>query len=111
MNRWKTAAITLVVLLLAAVVCDVLLYPRATRPLVLPGNDAAVADAQRGMATEMRTTVEEVRRLTFPIVMSLSDRTCVELRANGRVGIDYVECRDTRGKIIERRLGGPRSPM
>lgn len=111
MKRWRAAAITLAVLLLAAVVCDVLLYPRAMRQLVAPGDEARVADVQRDMATLMRTTVEDVRRLTFPIVMHMSDRTCVELRAKGRVGNDYVECRDTRGKVIEQLSGGHGSPM
>lgn len=111
MNRWKISTLILAPLLFAAVAGDVLFYPMVMRPLLLPGDEALVPAVQQRMATQLRTTVEQVRRLTFPIVTHMSDRTCIELRAAARVGNDYLECRDRQGKLVDGRLGGHGSPM
>jgi hypothetical protein len=110
-KRWKVAAIVLAILLFVALAGDVLLYPRAMRPLVPPGSEPTVAETQQNAAVLLRTTVREQQRLTFPIVTRMGGRICVELRATGRVGNDYLECRDDKGKIVERMSSGHGSPL
>jgi hypothetical protein len=73
--------LVLCVLLAGAVVGLALLYPRATRTLVRPHQQQLVQRAEQEAARSFHSSLEDQRRITFPIVMELSDRTCVELRS------------------------------
>jgi hypothetical protein len=95
-NRWKTATIILAILLFGAFAGDVLLYRRATRPLVAPGPEPLVAEVQRDAAVFLRG----------PRSLSLADRTCVELRPVGPEWRGFRECRDRQGRTIEKATVG-----
>ncbi|MES2043806.1 MAG: hypothetical protein V4475_08000 [Pseudomonadota bacterium] len=103
-NRWKVAAFVLGVLLFGAFAGDVLLYRRATRPLVAPGTAPLVAEVQRDAAVFFRGSID---KYTFPLSLTLADRTCVELRPLGSDWRGFRECRDRQGRTIEKAtLGG-----
>lgn len=80
------------------------LYPLATRPLTHP-EDATLVERARSDARNIFHDAEWHRRSTFPIVMRLADRTCVELRAWATSGAgSYLVCYDQRsGKKVEER--------
>ena len=82
----------LALLLLAALIATAILYPLATRPLVLPGDEALVERAQRDAVGSRRGGSLQASR-TFPIVLRLSDRSCVELRSSNQSrGLNYLVC-------------------
>lgn len=103
-GRWKAATIILAVLLFVAVAGDILLYRHATRPLVVPGTEAMVADVQRDAARFFRRPIDKD---TFPISFELERGTCVELRPLAHDWRGVLECRDKDGrKTEERTVGG-----
>ncbi len=106
MNHWKIATVILAVLLLGSVTGNMLLYPQAMRRLAAPGEEALISAVQQKGATLLGTTPEMMRAKTFPIVMSMSARTCVELRGKRADDPDYLECRDRQGKVVEARVSG-----
>jgi len=102
-SRWKTATIILAILLFGAFAGDVLLYRRATRPLVAPGTEPLVAEVRRDAAVFLRGSVD---KYTFPLSLSLADRTCVELRPVGPAWRGFRECRDRHGRTVEKAAVG-----
>ena len=98
----------LIVLLIAALVVIAMLYPRATRPLAFD-HDQALIERATGQAAELnKERREDVTRQTFPIVMHLVDRSCVELRSTRSDGAGtYTVCYERQsGNFIEERLQG-----
>jgi hypothetical protein len=100
--------ITLIVLLIAALVAIGVLYPRATRPLVFDHDQALIERATR-QAADLTKGNPDIVRTTFPIVMHLTDRSCVELRSTRSDGAGtYTVCFERQtGNFIEERLVGP----
>jgi hypothetical protein len=96
-------------LLAASLAANVWLYPRATRPLVQPSQQGLVERARRHAGKAYGADATRQARVTFPIVMTLSDRSCVELRSTrkDRVG-DFLACYDPKtGQLLEaHRAGG-----
>jgi hypothetical protein len=106
----KTRIIILLSVLLAlSLAANLYLYPRATRPLARPEQQALIERAQRHAAAAYGADAERQRRATFPIVMELADRTCVELRSTraDRVG-NFIACYDprTHQRLDANRAGG-----
>jgi hypothetical protein len=94
-------------LLVGASVGLAVLYPRATRSLVQPDQQHLVQRAEQAAAVTFQHSPDDERRITFPIVMELSDRTCVELRsmrADG--GGNYLACYSRNGQVLEERATG-----
>lgn len=85
----------------------VTLYPLATRPLIRSG-DEAIVERARSDAPLIFHEARVHERSTFPIVMKLVDRTCVELRSWAADGAgSYLACYDKRtGKKVEERSEG-----
>jgi hypothetical protein len=96
-------------LLAASLAANVWLYPRATRVLVQPAEQPLVERARRHAARAYGADAARQARVTYPIVMTLSDRTCVELRSTreDRAG-NFLACYDPKtGQLLEaRRAGG-----
>jgi hypothetical protein len=94
--------------LVTAMTAIVIGYPLATRPLTRAGDKSIVERASR----DARTTYLDVdahRRSTFPIVLRLVDRTCVELRSWAADGAgSYTVCYDARSgkKMAEQTNAG-----
>jgi hypothetical protein len=104
----RTFTILVLVALLAAMLAIVLGYPLATRPLVRPG-DEAIVERARGDARAIFRGAEAHDRSTFPIVVRLVDRTCVELRSWATDGTgSYNVCYDARtgNKMMEQANAG-----
>jgi hypothetical protein len=91
----RTAVFILALPLLASLIASAVLYPRATRPLVGPGDAALVERARLDAAAVFRISPAEAAEAAFPIVTRLPGRTCVELRSTrrGRAG-NYFACYD-----------------
>lgn len=110
-SRMKSAGHTgrvaamLAILLVGALAAIAILYPRATRPLVAEHQHALVAAAQRDAATFFGANADEIRRRSFPIVISLSDRTCVELKPLHGGNGGYVACYDAKSGHLVEELG------
>jgi hypothetical protein len=104
---YRSTIIALMLTLIAMVTIIVIIYPLATRPLTRSGDDAVIYKAR----TDARIIFHDRaahKRMTFPIVTRLSDRTCVELRswAADEAGT-YLVCYDRRtGKKVEERAEG-----
>lgn len=81
-----------------------LLYLMSIRPLLLPGDELLV-ERTRTDAGATFGDREAHRRATFPMVMRLADRTCVELRSRAKDGRGtYLACYNARsGKKVEER--------
>lgn len=74
----KPLVAVLLLLLVASLAANVLLYRKGSRPLFEEGDRPLI---ERTIALSPRMSLEEdTRTVTFPIVMSWGDRTCVELR-------------------------------
>jgi hypothetical protein len=100
----RPISFTLTALLVAAAVALTVLYPRAMRSLVQPHHQHLVDRAERQAAATFSHTLEDQRRLTFPMVMELSNRTCVELRSTAADGGgNYVACYSRGGEVLEER--------
>ena len=98
---------TLLLLLAASSVANLLLYRKAARPLFdeadRPLIERTIADAA---ARSKHTGPDEIRADAFPIVMRWGSRTCVELRRHD--GLGYIgACYDRHGRLIEE-AEGPR---
>jgi hypothetical protein len=107
--RKTRTIIALCVLLAISLAANAYLYPRATRPLVLPGDEQFVERASRHAAAAYGADAGRQARTTFPIVMALADRVCVELRSTraDRVG-NFLACYNpqTRQRLEAHRAGG-----
>jgi hypothetical protein len=79
------------------------LYPLAMRPLVRSGDSSLVERARKDASLRMEMSNGPK---TFPIVMHLTDRNCVELRSTLADGAgSYLVCYDARtGQKLEERL-------
>ncbi|MDB5671983.1 MAG: hypothetical protein JWO25_2942 [Alphaproteobacteria bacterium] len=100
----------LTVLLILSLAANLYLYPRTTKPQVLPEQQALVDRARRHAAAAYGADAAEQARVTYPIVIALSDRTCVELRSTreDRAG-NFIACYDPKtGQRLEahRAAGG-----
>lgn len=97
----------LILLLLCIFSAIAMLYPLASRPLVRSGDEWVVERAQADASLIFRHE-EKDSRTTFPIVMQLANRTCVELRATRADSAgNYVVCYDRRtGQKVEERADG-----
>ena len=107
--RLKTVTWLLAASLFAAVVAILVLRERARLPLHFEADEPLIDRTVGAVARTARATPHDIERTTFPIVIHLSDRICVELRA--RPGTDYggwVSCYDrTSGALIEEIGRGP----
>jgi hypothetical protein len=100
----QTIIVALAVLLLAALAAIAFLYPRASRPLIRPGDALLIAKARRDALVLLHNNAPH-DRATFPIVMRLSDRRCVEFRSSrADAAGTYLACYDARTnrKVEER---------
>lgn len=96
--------VTLSALLVAAVAGLAILYPSATHTLVQPYQQGVIDRAERAAAATFGHTLEDQRRITFPIVMELNGRTCVELRSTAADGGgNYLACYSRSGRVLEER--------
>jgi hypothetical protein len=96
--------IALSLLLVAAVAGLAILYPRATRTLVQPHQQHLVDRAEREAAARFGHSTADQRRITFPVVMEMSDRTCVELRSTAADGGgNFLACYSKTGELLEER--------
>jgi len=103
-TRSTTVALTLLLLIAAAAIAT--LYPLATRPTFRPGDEAFIERAKADARANFRGA-DAYGRNAFPVVMRLSDRTCVELRSYKTDGAgSYIACYDRQaGKKIEEGFG------
>ena len=100
----RLIVVTLAGLLMVAVAGLAILYPSATRSLVRPHQQSLVDRAERAAAAMFSHSIEDQRRITFPLVMELSDRTCVELRSTAwDGGGNYLACYSRNGELVEER--------
>ncbi|SEI57875.1 hypothetical protein SAMN05518849_101148 [Sphingobium sp. AP50] len=99
----RTIIIGLTLLLVASLATLTFLYPAANLPLVRRDDAAWVEKARKDARAIFPETVQE--RKTFPIVMRLSDRICIELRSTAADGTgSYLVCYEARtGKKVEER--------
>ena len=101
----RSIIVLLTLLLLAACIAIAFLYPLSTRFVIAAEHEEIVEKARRDARNLFRDGGENDRK-TFPVVMKLSDRTCVELRPRvvNRVA-PYVACYDNRtGEVLEERV-------
>lgn len=95
---------TLLVLLAAATVAIAILYLRAVRPSVAAHQQPLVERTQRQAASEFRVKPESITETSYPLVMELTDKTCVELRPYQQGDGGYLACYNTRtGRLVETR--------
>lgn len=87
-------------LLAASVVANLILYRRASRPLLTEGDRPLIERTVAMFAASGRTSAADIRGQSFPIVLHLGDRTCVELRRHDGLGHQSA-CYDRRGRLIE----------
>lgn len=103
-RRFKILLVMLVLALIAALAGLAVLYPRATRTLFEPHQQQLVDRAEQAAAKTFRHSVEDQRRITFPMVMEMSDRTCVELRSDvADGGGNFLACYSKSGVLLEER--------
>lgn len=103
MAQWspgKPLVVALLLLLMASLAGNLLLYRQASRPLFEEGDRPLI---ERTIALSPMAS-EDTRAVTFPIVMSWGDRTCVELRRYDGLGYSGA-CYDREGRLIEERAG------
>jgi hypothetical protein len=104
MVRWiprQPLVVALLLLLMASVAGNVLLYRQANRPLFEEVDRPLI---ERTIALSRGMGSENIRTVTFPIVMRWGHRTCVELRRYD--GLGYIgACYDRRGRLIEETAG------
>jgi hypothetical protein len=97
--RRRLAMPLLLILLVASLAGNIILYPRATRPLFSEGDRPLI---QRTIAAAASSGEhEEQMRTLFPVVMHLADRSCVELRSRYERG-HYGACYNSRtGELLD----------
>lgn len=90
--------------LAAALLTIAILYPLATRPLSRPGDKPLIEQARRDAEAAFGGGTAAGPK-TFPIVIRLLGRTCVELRSlRGDGAGSYVACYESRtGAKLEER--------
>ena len=93
--RPLTAALLL--LLMASLAGNLLLYRQARRPLFEEADRPLI---ERTVALSPFMGSQDVRAVTFPIVMRQGRRTCVELRRYDGLGYSGA-CYDRQGRLIE----------
>jgi hypothetical protein len=93
--------VILLLLLIASIAGNILLYRQARRPLFNNGERPLI---ERTIALFPGTDPEEIRAMTFPIVMRQGDRTCVEMRLHNGRG-HYGACYDGQGRLIQQTEG------
>lgn len=100
-NRVTTLALGGLLLVVLAALAH--LYPLAARPLVRPGDMSLVERAHRDADAVFAGAPDD--RDTFPIVIRMTERSCVELRSTRRdESGNYLVCYDNRsGEKIEER--------
>ena|SRR5215213_1499691 len=95
---------TLLLLLAASLVANMLLYRKASRPLFEEGDRPLIERTIASAARSQRVSPDEIRADAFPIVMRSARRTCVELRRYDRLGYSGA-CYDRGGRLIEETEG------
>ena len=90
----------LLLLLTVSAVGNVILYGKASRPLFAEGDRPLIERTVAHFAALNRTSDSEVRAQSFPLVLHLSDRTCVELRRDYGRG-HRGACYDRRDRLLE----------
>jgi hypothetical protein len=93
--------VALLLLLMASMVANVLLYRKASRPLFAEADRPLI---ERTIALSPHMDSDDIRAVTFPIVMRWGHRTCVELRRYDGLGYSGA-CYDRRGRLIEEAAG------
>lgn len=100
-TRRKAILSTLLLVLAASLAANLFLYRQASRPLFDEGDRPLVERTIAGAAVRSRAeSAGDIRAETFPIVMRLGDRTCVELRRHDGRGHTGA-CYDRWGQLIE----------
>lgn len=82
----------LALLLLCATAACFLLYVRASRPLYHAADDPLIARSVAAAAAHFGTSESEIRKITFPIAMDLTDRKYIELRPKRDDLPGYLAC-------------------
>ena len=90
----------LLLLFVASLAANLILYRQATRPLFEEGQQSLVDRTVASFAASGPVGAAEIRSQTRPIVMRLGDRTCVELRRHDGLGYQTA-CYDRGGGVIE----------
>lgn len=104
-SRYMT--LVLITLLIAAGLMIARLYPLANATAIQPSDQPVVSDALNDAQKLFRS--EAINNATrLPVVMRMSDRTCVELRPYSKVPAGtYLACYDNRnGHLIEEKATG-----
>jgi hypothetical protein len=97
----RPLVVILLLLLMASFAGNILLYRQASRPLFEEGDRPLI---ERTVALFPRMNREDIRTVTFPIVMRQGDRTCVELRRHDGLG-HFGACYDGDGRLIQQTEG------
>jgi hypothetical protein len=97
----RPSVLVLLLLLTASLAANLLLYRMASRPLFEEGDRPLI---ERTIALSPRMGSEDIRAVTFPIVMRRGDRACVELRRYDGLGYSGA-CFDRQGRLIEETAG------
>jgi hypothetical protein len=95
---------TLLLLLAASLLGNVLLYRQATRLLFDEDDQPLIDRTAAHFARSARTSATNIKAESFPIVMRFGDRTCIELRRHDRLGRQGA-CYDRGGRLIEETAG------
>ena len=90
----------LLALLALSLAANVYLYPRATRPLYWDYDRLLIERTVARAAARERTDAETIRAQSFPIVLHLPGRTCVEMRNTDGSGF-HGACYDRDGRVTE----------
>ncbi|MEA3009861.1 MAG: hypothetical protein QOJ91_1553 [Sphingomonadales bacterium] len=92
-------------LLVASVAGNALLYRKASRPLFEEADRPLIeCTIARAAARSQHVDADDIRSHSFPIVMRRGFQTCIELRRYDRRG--YIGgCYDRQGRLIEETAG------
>jgi len=102
-RRWKIAVALLSAMLLASLAAIFLLCGRAGPPLSYEGDRPLIERTRQRAATIFRSDGDSVAQDSVPIVLHLSDRTCVVLGMPSG-GDPYLACDDRRTlEVMEER--------
>jgi hypothetical protein len=98
------AGVLLLLLLAISLAANAYLYSLATRPLYAASDRPLIERTLARAAIAERTNPEELRAGTFPIVLEIGGRTCVDIR-NTDGGGHYAACYDRAGRLVEQIAG------
>ncbi|WP_374553834.1 hypothetical protein [Sphingobium yanoikuyae] len=104
-SRYVT--LVLIALLITAGLIIASLYPLANATAIQPGDEPVVSNALNDAQKLFRSeAINKASRL--PVVIRMSDRTCVELRPYSKAPAGtYLACYDNRnGRLIEEKATG-----